>query len=78
MKNSHQQFIKREQGEDLAKKIGAIGYFECSAKTRQGIEDLFTAAAKASLIHGKPSVKKLFSFAKKSTHNKTNKFCMFL
>jgi GTPase SAR1 family protein len=77
MKNSHQQFINTEQGEELAKKIGATGYFECSAKTREGINDLFVAATKASLIHGKPSVKKLFSFAKKTSKNK-NKCCMFL
>jgi GTPase SAR1 family protein len=63
MKRSHQQFVKREQGENLAKTIGASGFFECSSKTREGVDEIFVAAVRASLVHSKPSVKKLFSFA---------------
>lgn len=40
----------------MAEKIGAYGFYECSAKTREGVRDVFEAAASASLVY--PSSKK--------------------
>jgi small GTP-binding protein len=37
------------EGEALAKKIGAVNYMECSAKTGEGIEGLFEAIAKQAI-----------------------------
>jgi hypothetical protein len=34
----------------MAERIGAWKYMECSAKTRQGISELFEAAARAALL----------------------------
>lgn len=36
--------VKKEEGEELAKKIGASVYMEACAKTRAGIDDVFTRA----------------------------------
>jgi len=36
--------VKKEDGEDLAKKIGASCYMECSAKKAQGISEIFEKA----------------------------------
>lgn len=35
----------------MAEKIGAYGFYECSAKTREGVRDIFEAAASASLVY---------------------------
>lgn len=34
----------------MAEKIGAWKYIECSAKTREGIQQVFDAAARAALL----------------------------
>lgn len=38
------------QGIFLQNSIGAREYFECSAKTRDGVQDVFEAAARAALL----------------------------
>ena len=37
------------EGISVAKKIKAVQYFECSAKTLQGVENVFDEAVKAAL-----------------------------
>jgi GTPase SAR1 family protein len=41
--------ISHEQGLALMQDIGALKYFETSAKTGEGVKELFQAAAKLSL-----------------------------
>ena len=36
-------------GERLAEEVGAEQYRECSAKTREGLQDLFNAAVRATM-----------------------------
>jgi small GTP-binding protein len=39
--------IKKEEGEKMAKEVGAIKYLECSAKTQVGLGEIFQAAITA-------------------------------
>ncbi|XP_026641824.1 transforming protein RhoA-like isoform X2 [Microtus ochrogaster] len=41
--------VKLEQGRDLANSIGAFGYVECSAKTKDGVRMVFEMATRAAL-----------------------------
>ena len=38
------------QGEDIRKKIGAYKYLECSAKTNEGVREVFEHATRAALL----------------------------
>ncbi|KAG8832115.1 GTP-binding protein Rho1 [Serendipita sp. 399] len=42
--------ISVEQGRNMAKRIGAAIYLECSAKTGEGVDDVFQHAARLSLL----------------------------
>ncbi|XP_041495780.1 transforming protein RhoA-like isoform X1 [Microtus oregoni] len=44
-----QEPVKLEQGRDLANSIGAFGYVECSAKTKDGVRMVFEIATRAAL-----------------------------
>ena len=41
--------VTAEEGQMMATKIQATAYIECSAKTRDGVQDVFEVAAKAAL-----------------------------
>ncbi|KAG8762033.1 GTP-binding protein Rho1 [Serendipita sp. 397] len=41
--------VSVQQGRDMAKSIGAAMYLECSAKTGQGVDEVFHHAARLSL-----------------------------
>eukprot|EP00092_Neocalanus_flemingeri_P018595 GFUD01020138.1.p1 GENE.GFUD01020138.1~~GFUD01020138.1.p1 ORF type:complete len:193 (+),score=69.57 GFUD01020138.1:37-615(+) len=41
--------VTEEEGRNLAKKIGAFGYVECSAKDNKGVAEVFKLALKAAL-----------------------------
>jgi GTPase SAR1 family protein len=48
--------ISAEEGAMLSRSIGAYEYVECSAMTREGVNDLFVTAAKAVVsAEGRPS-----------------------
>lgn len=54
---NHIELVKTEEGEKMSEKIKAHSFFECSAKTREGVRQVFEAAARAALNHSKPRVK---------------------
>lgn len=42
--------VSKEEGQEMADRIGAWRYVECSAKTRQNIHEVFDFAARAALL----------------------------
>ncbi|CAI8001446.1 Rho-related GTP-binding protein RhoB [Geodia barretti] len=43
------EIIRTEQGRTMSEKVGAYAYLECSAKTREGVREVFDAATRAAL-----------------------------
>lgn len=41
--------MKPEEGRDMANRINAFGYLECSAKTKEGVREVFEMATRAGL-----------------------------
>jgi len=50
--------IHYTQGEEIRKKIGAYKYLECSAKTNEGVREVFEHATRAALLTKKKSTHK--------------------
>ncbi|CAF1146721.1 unnamed protein product [Adineta ricciae] len=48
-----QEPVRSEEGRNMAEKIGAVGYLECSAKTKEGVREVFEHAARAALARKK-------------------------
>ncbi len=44
-----QEAVKSEEGRAMAEKISAFQYLECSAKTKEGVRDVFETATRAAL-----------------------------
>ncbi|KPP61865.1 rho-related gtp-binding protein rhoc-like [Scleropages formosus] len=44
-----QEPVKTEEGRDMANRISAFGYLECSAKTKDGVREVFEMATRAAL-----------------------------
>ncbi|KAF8580321.1 cell division control protein 42 [Ramaria rubella] len=42
--SSKRKFVTKEEGEEAAREIGAVAYLECSAFTREGVDDVFKTA----------------------------------
>ena len=53
----NQKPVTFEEGEEVAKKIGAVCYIESSAKTREGVREVFEAATLAALQKRKKNKK---------------------
>ncbi|XP_066912183.1 ras-like GTP-binding protein RHO, partial [Clytia hemisphaerica] len=49
LNESNQEPIQTKQGQEMAQKIGAFTYLECSAKLNEGVKEVFDTAARASL-----------------------------
>ncbi len=49
IRNQNQKIITTEDALLCAKRIGAKNYLECSAKTREGVREVFEYAAKVAL-----------------------------
>lgn len=41
--------VKSDEGLAMAKKISAVAYLECSAKSQEGVRDVFETATRAAL-----------------------------
>ncbi|KAG8199877.1 hypothetical protein JTE90_015868 [Oedothorax gibbosus] len=57
-----QEPVKPEEGRSMAEKINAFGYLECSAKTKEGIREVFEMATRAALQVKKKKKKKCILF----------------
>ncbi|KRY31504.1 Ras-like GTP-binding protein rhoA, partial [Trichinella spiralis] len=44
-----QEPVRTEQGKGMAEQIGAYAYLECSAKTKEGVREVFETATRAAL-----------------------------
>ncbi|KAJ1138606.1 hypothetical protein NDU88_004987 [Pleurodeles waltl] len=44
-----QEPVKPDEGRDMANRINAFGYLECSAKTKDGVREVFEMATRAAL-----------------------------
>ena len=53
-----QEPVKADEGRVMADKIGAFCYLECSAKTKDGVREVFEQATKAALQVKKKKSKK--------------------
>ena len=49
LKKMKQEPVKHEEGRAMAEKINAFGYLECSAKTKEGVREVFETATRAAL-----------------------------
>ena len=48
--NANADAFDSPQGEEVRKKIGAHKYLECSAKTNEGVREVFEHATRAALL----------------------------
>ena len=48
---NRQKPVSKEEGNAVARQIGAYKYMQCSAKLGEGVKELFTEAARAALHH---------------------------
>lgn len=44
-----QEPVKPEEGRSMAEKINAFAYLECSAKSKEGVREVFETATRAAL-----------------------------
>ena len=44
-----QEPVKSQQGRTMAEKINAYAYMECSAKTKEGVREVFETASRAAM-----------------------------
>ncbi|KAK3100849.1 Rho GTPase, partial [Teratosphaeriaceae sp. CCFEE 6253] len=52
MRKKSEKFLTFDEGEDVRRRIGAKKYLECSSLTGEGVDDVFEAATRQSLLSG--------------------------
>lgn len=50
LKRTSQRPVTTDEGQAVAQKIGALKYLECSAKTGEGVKEVFEHATRAALM----------------------------
>lgn len=50
LKRTSQRPVTTDEGQAIAQKIGALKYLECSAKTQEGVKEVFEHATRAALM----------------------------
>ncbi len=59
MRETHpDDVVTAEEGRKMCQQLGGIRYLECSAKTRDGLKDVFDAAIQYVVSNRKPAVRK--------------------
>ncbi|EAZ62793.1 predicted protein [Scheffersomyces stipitis CBS 6054] len=58
LRQHQQQPVSTSEGQSVAEKIGAYSYLECSARTGQGVREVFETATRASLSRKEKKTKK--------------------
>ncbi|KAG1447138.1 hypothetical protein G6F56_009356 [Rhizopus delemar] len=53
LRRNSQRPVSHEEGAAVAQKISAYKYYECSAKTGEGVRDVFQEATRAALMVNK-------------------------
>ena len=52
MRKQSTRFLTPDEGEDVRRRISAKKYLECSSLTGEGVDDVFEAATRQSLLSG--------------------------
>lgn len=58
LRKTSQKPVSPEEGEEIRKKIGAYKYLECSARTNEGVREVFEHATRAALMSRSGKTKK--------------------
>ncbi|KAJ5083752.1 hypothetical protein N7456_013179 [Penicillium angulare] len=58
LNKTSQSPVTAEQGEEVRRKIGAYKYLECSARTNEGVKEVFESATRAALLKFKNNTSK--------------------
>ena len=62
-----QEPVRPEEGRTMAEKINAFAYLECSAKSKEGVREVFETATRAALQVSESKIIHHF-FGKKQSH----------
>nr|XP_006001153.1 PREDICTED: rho-related GTP-binding protein RhoB-like [Latimeria chalumnae] len=62
--HTKQEPVKTEEGRAMAARIGAYDYLECSAKTKEGVREVFETATRAALQNRSKSRTRYARFCK--------------
>jgi len=60
LQKMNQAPLKQDEGKRMAENIHAVAYLECSAKTKEGVREVFEQATRAALIEKKKKRPKCF------------------
>lgn len=62
LKKTNQHPVSTDQGIEMANRIGAYKYLECSARTKEGLREVFEHATRAALLSKKKKKTKCILF----------------